>query len=110
MAAPMGTPRARIPTGVKPGEVIEIRTLITHPMETGQRRDPQGAVIPRDIIRSFVARFEGEEVFRMDLHTAVSANPYIAFPFRAERSGRFEFVWTNDAGQTARLTAELRVG
>jgi sulfur-oxidizing protein SoxZ len=106
----MGTPRVRIPSSAKAGEVIEIRTLITHPMETGQRRDAAGAVIPRDIIRSFVARFEGEEVFRVDLHPAVSANPLFAFPFRAERSGRFEFVWTNDAGESVRLTAELRVG
>ncbi|MFQ3622452.1 MAG: thiosulfate oxidation carrier complex protein SoxZ [Acetobacteraceae bacterium] len=110
MAAPIGQPRVRLPSGVKAGDVVEIRTLITHPMETGQRRDTAGAVIPRDIIRSFVARFDGQEVFRMDLHPAVSANPYIAFAFRAERSGTFEFTWTNDEGARATARAELRVG
>jgi sulfur-oxidizing protein SoxZ len=54
-------------------------------------------------------RFEGELVFSMDLATAISANPYIAFPFRAERPGRFEMVWTNDAGESRRANAELKL-
>lgn len=110
MAAQLGQPRVRLPTGVKAGDVIEIRTLISHPMETGQRRDNSGAVIPRDIITSFVALFDGKEVFRLDCQPAISANPYIAFAFKAERSGTFEFVWTNEEGATARTRAELKVG
>ena len=109
MAAPIGQPRVRLPSQVRAGEVFEVRTLITHIMETGQRRDQSGAVVPRDIIRRFEARFDGQLVFAMDLAPAVSANPYIAFQFRAERAGRFEFTWTNDAGESRTLGQDLRV-
>lgn len=109
MAAPIGQPRVRLPAQVRAGEVIEIRTLISHIMETGQRRDQEGKAIPRDIIRRFVAKFEGQEVFAMDLAPAISANPYIAFPFRAEKPGSFEFTWTNDAGEERKTIAELKL-
>ena len=110
MAAPLAQPRVRLPSGAKAGDVVEIRTLISHPMETGQRRDNAGAVIPRDIIRSFVARFDGAEVFRLEWHPAISANPYIAFLFKAQKTGTFEFTWTNEEGATASTRAELKVG
>lgn len=109
MSGTIGQPRIRLPAQARAGEVIEIRTLVTHPMETGQRRDQAGAVVPRDIIRRFEARFEGELVFAMDLAPAIAANPFIAFPFRVERPGRFTFTWTNDAGESRSATQELRV-
>lgn len=109
MSSTIGQPRLRLPAQVKAGDVIEIRTLITHVMETGQRRNAEGQEIARDIIRRFEARFDGELIFAMDLAPAISANPYIAFPFRAERAGRFEMVWTNDAGETRRASAELKI-
>lgn len=109
MSTPIGTPRVRLPTPIRAGEIFEVRTLIAHIMETGQRRDPQGAIIPRDIIRRFEAKFDGELVFAADLASAVSANPFISFPFKAERAGTFEFAWTNDAGETRRSTTELRL-
>jgi sulfur-oxidizing protein SoxZ len=45
----------------------------------------------------------------MDLAPSVAANPYIAFPFRAERPGRLQFTWINDAGESRSSTAELRL-
>jgi sulfur-oxidizing protein SoxZ len=107
--SPIGQPRLRLPAQIRAGEVIEIRTLISHVMETGQRRDQSGATVPRDIIRGFTCRFEGGVVFSMELHPAVAANPYIAFPFRAERAGTLELTWVNDAGEERRLTQALRV-
>lgn len=109
MAAPIGQPRVRLPSQAKVGDFIEIRTLVSHPMETGLRRNQQGEVIPRDIIKRFVARFDGQEVFAMDLANAISANPYIGFPFKVEKAGTFEFVWTNEAGEERKTTAELKV-
>lgn len=110
MSAPIGQPRVRLPSGVKAGDVVEIRTLISHPMETGTRRDSSGNLVPRDIIKTFIATFDGQEVFRMDLHPAISANPYIAFAFKAEKTGTFEFTWINDAGTRATSRSELKVG
>ena len=75
-----------MPSSAKPGEVIEIRALIAHPMETGFRAGNTGGVLPRDIIRSFVCKYNGVQVFAAELHPAMSANPYIAFFTRASRS------------------------
>ncbi len=109
MAAELGQPRVRLPSPIKVGDVIEIRTLISHIMETGQRRDQEGKIIPRDIIKSFTCKFDGELVFAMDLHPAISANPYIAFPLKVERAGTLEFVWTNDEGTERKLSQPLRI-
>jgi sulfur-oxidizing protein SoxZ len=108
MTAQIGQPRVRLPAQIRAGEVIEIRTLISHAMETGQRRDQEGQVVPRDIIRTFTCTFDGEPVFSMELQPAISANPYIAFPFRVERPGTLEFTWTNDAGEERRHRQALR--
>jgi len=98
-----------MPASAKPGEVIEIRALIAHPMETGFRAGNTGGIVPRDIIRSFVCKYNGERVFSAELHPAMSANPYIAFFTRATESGTLEFTWTGDNGFTQTETARLTV-
>ncbi|MCX7328303.1 MAG: thiosulfate oxidation carrier complex protein SoxZ [Hyphomicrobiales bacterium] len=92
------TPRVRLPATAKAGEMIEIKSLISHEMESGQRRDAQGANIPRKIIKGFRATFNGKEVFRADWHPAISANPYQSFFVKATESGEFEFTWSDDDG------------
>lgn len=87
-----------LPASVRRGEVIEIRTLINHPMETGYRRDSGGALMPRDIIRRFSCRYDGEVVFSAELHAAIAANPYIAFHTVALVSGLLSFTWEGDNG------------
>ncbi len=94
------TPRVRLPATAKAGELIEIKSLISHEMESGQRRDANGQPIPRKIINSFRATFNGKEVFRSAWHPAISANPYQAFFVKATESGEFEFTWTDDDGST----------
>ena len=102
-------PRVRAPKEATRGETIEIKTLISHQMESGQRRDGDGNVIPRQIINRFVCTFNGEEVFSADWHGAISANPYMQFYMVAEESGTFEFTWTDDDGSVYSSTAELTV-
>jgi sulfur-oxidizing protein SoxZ len=87
-----------VPPRVKRGEIIEIKTLISHTMETGFRRTQLGALIPRDIIRRFACTYNGTEVFRAELHPAISANPFIVFSTIAVESGILEFHWTGDNG------------
>lgn len=87
-----------MPATARKGEVIEIRALIGHPMETGYRPGSDGQVVARDIIRKFTCRYNGEVVFSADLHPAISANPYIAFYTTATESGTLEFSWEGDKG------------
>jgi sulfur-oxidizing protein SoxZ len=103
-------PRVQVPSAAAKGEVFQIRTLISHQMETGLRRDDQGDVIPRKIINRFVCRYNDVIVFGIDLHEAVAANPYVEFYLRATESGRLEFTWEEDGGHTYALTHQLTVG
>lgn len=93
-------PRVKVPAEVKKGEVVEVKTLISHKMETGLRKDKKGEKIPRNIINKFVASFNGEQVFAMDIDPAIAANPYIKFSLRPEKSGELEMTWTDDDGKS----------
>jgi sulfur-oxidizing protein SoxZ len=87
-----------VPARAKRGEIVEIKTLVSHPMETGYRRTQLGAPIPRDIIRLFVCTYNGTEVFRAELHPAIAANPFIVFSTVAIESGTIAFRWSGDNG------------
>jgi sulfur-oxidizing protein SoxZ len=98
-----------IPKRARPGQVIEIKTLISHPMETGYRRDMVGRAIPRDIINRFVCTYNGVEIFRADLFPAIAANPFLSFFTVATESGTIALSWTGDDGQTQTETATITV-
>jgi sulfur-oxidizing protein SoxZ len=98
-----------VPKRARPGQVIEIKTLISHPMETGYRRDMVGRAIPRDIINRFVCTYNGVEVFRADLFPAIAANPFLSFFTVATESGTIALSWTGDDGQTQTETATITV-
>ncbi len=98
-----------VPQEAKKGEVIEIKTLISHPMETGYRRDSMGRPIPRHIINRFVCTYNGEEVFRADLFPAIAANPFLTFFTVATESGELVFRWSDDHGVTQTETARITV-
>jgi sulfur-oxidizing protein SoxZ len=91
-------PRLKIPKDAKKGELIEIKTLMPHIMETGQRKDKDGKPIPRKIINTFTCEFNGKPVFSANLDSAVAANPYMQFFAKVEESGTFKFSWTDDDG------------
>jgi sulfur-oxidizing protein SoxZ len=105
----MANTRIEVPKTARRGEVIEIKTLVAHPMETGFRRTHLGAPIARDIITTFVCLYNGVEVFRAELHPSVSANPYVQFTTVATESGTLEFRWSGDGGFTANASARINV-
>lgn len=105
----MSEPRVRVPSSVKKGEVFEVKSLISHKMETGQRKDENGETIPRMIINKFTATFNGKEVFSADWAPAISANPYMAFYMKAEESGDLVLSWTDDNGETVTKTVKVNV-
>jgi sulfur-oxidizing protein SoxZ len=98
-----------VPPKAKRGEIIEIKTLISHEMESGFRPDNVGKMIPRDIITLFVASYNGQEIFRADLHPAIAANPFISFFTVATESGTIEFKWTGDNGFSQTEQAPITV-
>jgi sulfur-oxidizing protein SoxZ len=102
-------PRVRAPSSAAKGEIIEIKTLITHPMETGLRKDSAGNPIPRKIIHAFSCRYGGRLVFSVDLREAVAANPYMEFYLRAEESGPLDFAWQEDGGAVYAFRQTLTV-
>ena len=98
-----------VPPRARRGEIIEIRTLVGHPMETGYRHDSFGHPIPRDIITRFVCTYNGVEICSADFFPAISANPLFTFSTVATESGTLEFTWTGDNGFVFTTTAQLTV-
>lgn len=98
-----------VPQKAKRGDIIEIKTLISHPMETGYRPKGDGTSYPRDIIQKFVCTLDGDEIFRADLFPAIAANPFIAFTTVAQKSGLLVFSWIDDRGEAQMESAKLVV-
>jgi sulfur-oxidizing protein SoxZ len=95
----MAAPRIKIPKKIIKGEPFEVKTLISHKMESGQRKNEQtGENFPRKIINTFICKLDGEEVFRVKLYPAVSANPFLSFYVTAEKAGELAFIWIDDDG------------
>jgi sulfur-oxidizing protein SoxZ len=105
----MASALINVPARARRGEIIEIKTLMSHIMETGYRRTAAGELVPRDIITSFACRYNGVEIFRADLYPAIAANPFISFCTVATESGKFDFEWIGDRGFTATASAAITV-
>lgn len=102
-------PRVKVPKKASAGDVIVIKTLLNHKMETGLRKDKEGNLIARKIINKFQCEFDGAEIFSCDIDPAISANPYIQFTAKVEKSGTFKFVWTDDDGSTVESEKPIEV-
>jgi sulfur-oxidizing protein SoxZ len=98
-----------VPPRARRGDIIEIKTLMSHVMETGYRRTASGETIPRNIITNFVCRYNGVEIFRAELFPAIAANPFITFFTVATESGKFEFEWIGDQGFAETASATIAV-
>lgn len=101
--------RIAVPEQVARDTVIEIKTLASHPMDSGFRRDSSGKLIPRDILVRFECRFDGQSVFAMDLKPAIAANPYISFFLRVKSSGAITFLWLDQHGNETREQRDIVV-
>ncbi|WP_341212853.1 thiosulfate oxidation carrier complex protein SoxZ [uncultured Limimaricola sp.] len=104
------TPRVRVPKDATAGEVITIKTLISHPMESGQRKDKEGNLIPRSIINRFTCDFNGENVIDVTFEPAISTNPFLEFQAKVPESGTFAFTWYDDDGSVYEDSKEIAVG
>lgn len=102
-------PRVKVPKTASAGEVVTIKTLISHPMESGQRKDSDGNTIPRSIINRFTAEFNGESVLDVTIQPAVSTNPYFQFDAKVPESGEFKFTWYDDDGSVYETSNAIEV-
>lgn len=102
-------PRIKLPDTIKTGDTIEIRALVHHVMETGNRKDDSGQTIPRNIVHSFKAVFEGQPVFSADFGSGIAANPFIAFYMKVSGPGELVFTWEDDSGATTTEKVRLEV-
>ncbi|OCK54320.1 thiosulfate oxidation carrier complex protein SoxZ [Bradyrhizobium sp. LMTR 3] len=105
----MASALINVPAKAKRGEIIEIKTLMSHIMESGYRHKASGEAVPRDIITSFTCRFNGAEIFRADLFPAIAANPFFSFFTTVTESGNFEFEWIGDKGFSETASASISV-
>ena len=102
-------PRGKVPKEASFDEIIEIKTLIRHPMHSGRMKDADGKTVPRQIINAFNVKFNGKEIFKMKLEPSISTNPYIAFPFKVKETGTFEFEWIDDNGEKYTMSKNMEV-
>ena len=102
-------PRVKVPKEVSIDEIVEIKTLIRHPMHSGRMKDADGQTIPRQIINFFSAKFNGKDVFKMDLEPSISTTPYIVFQYKAKESGIFDFAWIDDSGEKYSISKKMDV-
>ena len=105
----MASALINVPAKARRGDIIEVKTLMSHIMETGYRRTASGELVPRNIIASFTCRYNGKEVFRADLFPAIAANPFISFSTIATDSGKFDFEWIGDKGFSETASASITV-
>jgi sulfur-oxidizing protein SoxZ len=103
-------PRIRLPQKAAPGEIVTIRTLLTHEMQSGLRKDKAGAVIPRRIVNRFTCAFEGTMFFDARLEPGVAANPFLEFTLKVDRTGTLEFAWHDDDGSVITARRAIEVG
>ena len=103
------TPRVRVPKDAAAGESILIKTLISHQMESGQRRGSDGELIPRSIINRFTCAFNGETVVDVTIEPAVSTNPFFEFYATVPATGVLEFTWYDDDGSVYTDTKDITV-
>lgn len=103
-------PRVKVPKTAAVGEVITIKTLISHPMESGQRKDKEGNLVPRSIINRFTCDFNGQNVIDVTLEPAISTNPFIQFEAKVPEAGEFKFTWYDDDGSVYEEAKSVAIG
>lgn len=103
-------PRVKVPKSAAAGDAVTIKTLISHKMESGQRKDKEGNVIPRSIINRFTCDFNDQNVIDVKLEPAISTNPYFEFEARVDAAGEFKFTWYDDDGSVYETAKSIAIG
>jgi sulfur-oxidizing protein SoxZ len=93
------------------GDVADVRVLMAHPMETGQRKDAAGKLVPLHFIQSITAQLNGKTVFTADVSQAVSRNPVFAFKVKGAKAGdKLSITWQDNTGDKRTDEVVIRAG
>lgn len=102
-------PRVKVPSSAKAGDTVTVKALISHKMESGQRKDADGNLIPRSIINRFTCDLNGQNVVDVAIDPAVSTNPYFEFDAKVDAAGEFKFTWYDDDGDIYEDTQSIEI-
>ncbi|MAA74858.1 MAG: thiosulfate oxidation carrier complex protein SoxZ [Salinisphaeraceae bacterium] len=90
------------------GDVAEVKVLMQHPMETGQRKDSEGKPIPAHYIKEVMATLGDRTVMAAQWGAAISQNPYLSFRIKdAKKGDTVKVSWTDNKGETASTEAKI---
>jgi len=103
----MSEPRIKVPETAAAGDIVTIKTLLSHSMESGHRKDSGGNLVPQKIINSFTCEFNGIKIFACNIVTGVAANPFFEFTVRVTEAGNFKFTWVDDDGTVTEASREI---
>lgn len=103
----IGEARIRVPDRIVRGELIVVNAIISHPMDTGFFRTPDGAPIPAYFIKDVVVSYGDQEVARFQWTSGVSRDPLISFTLRADREAPLTMVWTDNKGGVFKQSASI---
>lgn len=91
------------------GDIADVRVLMAHPMETGQRKDASGNLVPLHFIQTIVAQLNGKTVFQAETSQAIARNPVFGFKIKGAKAGdKLTITWTDNKGD--KRTDEVAVG
>ena len=86
----------------------EVRVLMTHPMETGQRKDPEGKLVPPHFIQNLTVKLNGKTVVDSQISQGVSRNPVFSFRIKGgARGDKVEVAWLDNTGETSSIEAAV---
>jgi sulfur-oxidizing protein SoxZ len=107
--AEIGRVRIRLPSSIKRGDVIRVRSSVSHPMELVQR-DKHGTLIRKNyhFIHTMSASYNGKEVMRAETTQAVSQNPIFTFPLKVDAPGKLTVSFSDTMGKTYEASADIK--
>jgi sulfur-oxidizing protein SoxZ len=107
MTRRIGEARIKIPERINRGDVIVVNSIISHPMDTGFFRTPEGAPIPAYFIKDVVVTYAGDEVARFEWTSGISRDPVVSFTLKADKEAPLTMVWTDNKGLSFKQSVKI---
>jgi sulfur-oxidizing protein SoxZ len=103
----IGEARIRVPDQIKPGDVITVNSIISHPMDTGFFRTAEGDPIPAYFIKQVVVTYGNQEVARFEWTSGISRDPVVSFTLKADKEAPLTMTWTDNKGAIFKQSVKI---